>query len=285
MKFNVLWWSCLLLMAHWAQAQPATTTTEETNEEEAELLKAFVRSFALREKDTILIALHVPYEIVDWDRNIVRTISQVESFSLPEEYLTRLSRKGRYSVTGRREDNVLTVDMKNVHHNISVQGVELTDEVAVRIFVPRGVPLKVVCTTKTPEEQLRDLWLQQEVLTRQMKQRIRRLINTDVYPDVAFQEGTIVAAAEAPPGTRFLELTVESQGKRYQVVSRIGLLHADPSALVGRSVVFVAHNLSPNLRQRTNEGMVLVHEQEDGSLALMRPSDLPDFLLANRQGS
>ena len=152
---------------------------------------------------------------------------------------------------------------------------------AVRIYVPRGVPLQVVCTSKTPEEQLRDLWLQQEVLTRQMKHPLRRLINADAYPEVAFQKATITAAAKSPPGTRFLALTVESEGKQYQVVSRIGKLYPKPEQLIGRSVIFVAHDFAHNLRQSTNEGMVLVQETEEGQLDLMAPDALPSFLWAN----
>lgn len=272
-----------LLLGSWLRAQPTFTTTKE--KAEPELLKEYVRSFAVREKDTILIALDVPYEIIDWDRRMVRSFSQVESFSLPDEYLTRLARKGRYSVSGHRSDNILRVNMNKINHHISVQGVTLTDEVTVRIYVPYGVPLKVVCQTKTPAEQLRDLWLQQEVLTRKMKHPVHRLINADAYPDVRFLAGTITAARHIAPGTRFLALTVRSGEQVYQTVSRIGKLYEDPSALIGQAVVFVEHSMASNLRKCTNEGMVLVHENKTGDLQLMPPSALPDFLLVNPVGS
>lgn len=283
MQKYLVGWLLLLGSIQLATAQPTLTENEE--KVEPELLKEYVRSFAVREKDTILIALDVPYEIVDWDRRLVRIFSQVESFSLPDEYLTRLARKGRYSVSGQRSDNVLSIHMYKVNHHISVQGASLTDEVALRIYVPYGVPLKVVCQTKTPDEQLRDLWLQQEVLTRKMKQPVHRLINADAYPDVAFQEGTITAARIIAPGNRFLALTVESGGRSYQTVSRIGKLYEDPATLVGQTVVFVEHNLASNLRKCTNQGMVLVHEDQKGELQLMPPSALPNFLLVSRVGS
>lgn len=272
-----------LLLGSFVGAQPTLTLTEE--KVESELLKEYVRSFSVREKDTILIALDVPYEIIDWDRRMVRIFSQVESFSLPDEYLTHLARKGRYSVSGSRSENVLSVNMDKVNHHISVQGVTLTDEVAVRIYVPHGVPLKVICQTKTPDEQLRDLWLQQEVLTRRMKYPVHRLINAEAYPDVRFLEGTITAARNIASGKRFLALTIQSGDEIYQTVSRIGKLYKDPSVLIGQTVIFVEHSMASSLRKCTNEGMVLVHENEAGELQLMPPSALPDFLLIRQVGS
>ncbi len=261
---------CLLLLPIQAQVE----------EEEPELLKEYVRSFALQEQDTILIALNVPYEIIEWDRRLVRTFTQVEAFSLPDEYLRRLSRKGRYSITGSRKDHTLQVNMNKIGHYITVQGIPLTDEVAVKIYAPVDFPLKVVCSSKTPTEQLEELWLQQEVLTRKLNNPIKRAINADFYPDLNFQEGTIVAAAIVGPGTRFLELQVEVNGKTYNTVSRVGQLYA-PADLLGKKVVFVAHNFRQELRQRLNEGMVLVQENENGEVALITKKDIPDFLFLN----
>lgn len=248
--------------------------------EEPELLKEYVRSFALQEKDTILIALRVPYEIIEWDRHLVRTFTQIETFSLPKEYLRRLSRKGRYSVTSSRKAHVLKVEMKEIGHYITVQGVPLTDEVAVKIYAPAGFPLKVICNSKTATEQLEELWLQQEVLTRKMKNPIKRAINADFYPDLNFQQGEIITAEVVEPGTRFLALRVETNGEIYNTVSRIGRLYK-PEELLGREVVFVAHNFRQELRQRPNEGMVLVQENENGELVLITKKDIPDFLFLN----
>lgn len=264
---------CILLLSFFPlQAQE--------EEEEPELLKEYVRSFALQERDTILIALNVPYEIVEWDRRLVRTFTQVESFSLPEEYLKRLARKGRYSVTGSKKNRTLRVKMENVGHHITVQGVPLTDEVAVKIYAPVDFPLKVTCSSKTPIEQLEELWLQQEVLTRKMNNPIKRAINADFYPDLNFQQGKILAAEVAGPGTRFLELIVEANGSVYNVISRIGRLY-EPAELLGKEVVFVAHNFRQELRLRPNEGMVLVQENENGDLVLITKKDIPDFLFLN----
>ncbi|MFK7799578.1 MAG: hypothetical protein AB8E82_19150 [Aureispira sp.] len=252
----------------------------QAQEEEPELLKEYVRSFALKDQDTILIALNVPYEIVEWDRHLIRTFTQIEAFSLPDEYLRRLSRKGRYSITGNRQNNVLTVEMKEIEHYITVQGVPLTDEVAVKIYAPAGTPLQVVCSSKTPDEQLKELWLQQEVLTRKLKNPIKRAINADFYPDLNFKKGKITAAKVIGPGTRYLELEVEANGKVYNTISRIGRLYK-PAELLDREIVFIAHNFRQELRNRPNQGMVLVQENEKGELDLITKKDIPDFLFLN----
>lgn len=245
---------------------------------QAQFVKEYVRSFNLRQSDTILIDLQIPYELVDWDRSIVRTFSQIESFSLPDELLRKLSRKGRYSVVGERKNNILRVYMPDVHHVISVQGVQLTDEVIAQIYVPKDFPVKVICNSQTPEEQLKDLWLQQEVLTRRLNYPIRKTINTDFYADVRFQEGIITQAERIKGTKRFLKLEVLSNGKSYPVISRIGKLY-EPSELLEKAVVFVVHDFAPTLRRKHNTGMVLVSEDSNGALNLLKREEIPDFLI------
>lgn len=244
---------------------------------QTKFLKEYVRSFSLRNSDTILIDLQIPYEIIDWDRKIVRIFTQIESFSMPNELLRKLGHQGRYSVKGKRKNNVIRVHMPEVDHAISVQGVTLTDEVIAQIYVPKGFPVRVICNSKTPEQQLQDLWLQQEVLTRRLKYPIKRAINADFYADVDFKAGQIIEASKINGTKRFVELTVLADGKEYKTVSRIGKLY-DITELVNQEVVFVAHNLAQELRNRSNEGMVLVHENEIGKLVLMKRADVPDFL-------
>lgn len=251
-------------------------------QEEAGFLKEYVRSFNLRQSDTVLIDLQIPYELIDWDEDIVRTFTQLESFSMPKDILRKLFRRGRYSMYGNRKDKVLRIFMPDVHHAIMVQGYQLTDEVVAQIYVPKNFPVKVVCNSRTAAEQLMDLWLQQEVLTRRMKFPIRRAINADFYDDVKFQEGKIVAASPMKGTKRFLNLKVKANGKEYQVVSRIGKLYEDPSDLLDKVVVFVEHNLAPELRKSTNQGMVIVQENAKGALELIDKSAIPDFLLVTK---
>jgi tRNA-binding EMAP/Myf-like protein len=243
----------------------------------AQFLKEYVRSFSLRNSDTILIDLQIPYEIIDWDRKIVRTFTQIESFSMPEELLRKLAQNGRYSVKGKRKNQILRIHMPEIDHAISVQGVALTDQVIAQIYVPSGFPVRVICNSRTPEEQLKDLWLQQEILTRKLNYPIKRAINADFYAEVNFKAGKIIDAKEISGTKRFVQLTVLADGKEYKTVSRVGKLYK-LDELVNQEIVFVAHNLAQELRKRPNEGMVLIHENEIGKLVLMRKVDVPDFL-------
>jgi tRNA-binding EMAP/Myf-like protein len=244
---------------------------------QSQFLKEYVRSFSLRNSDTILIDLQIPYELIDWDRKIVRTFTQIESFSMPDVLLRKLGHQGRYSVKGDRKNNVIRIEMPEIDHAISVQGVQLSDQVVVQIYVPEGYPVRVICNSKTPEQQLKDLWLQQEVLTRRLNYPIRRAINADFYADVNFKVGKIIEAKEINGTKRFVELTVLAEGKEYSTISRIGKLY-EATELVNQDVVFVAHNFELELRNRPNEGMVLVHENGSGDLSLMERADVPAFL-------
>lgn len=243
-------------------------------------IKEYVKSFSLRNIDTIRISLPIPYEIIDWDRDIVRTFTGVESFSLPEDIIQTVSRSGRYRMKVKRKNGVAAISMPMIKDKITVKGSLLNDEVVARIYVPEGFPLKVTCSTKTPAEQLEDLWLQQEVLTRRLDYPIKRAINADNYYDVNFQEGEIVTAEKIIGTRRFLKLTVRVENKVYDVVSRIGSFY-DPAALIGQAVVFVAHEEKPEIRRMKNEGMVLMKMTGKQKIELVEKEDLPDFFFLN----
>ena len=99
------------------------------------------------------------------------------------------------------------------------------------------------------------------------------------YDDVKFQEGKIIAASPMNGTKRFLNLKVKANGKEYQLVSRIGKLYENPSDLLDKVVVFVEHNMAPELRKSTNQGMIIVQENAKGELELIDKSALPDLLL------
>jgi tRNA-binding EMAP/Myf-like protein len=54
-----------------------------------------------------------------------------------------------------------------------------------------------------------------------------------------------------------------------------------PADVLNRAIVFVAHNFRQELRNRPNQGMVLVQENEKGELGLITKKDIPDFLFLN----
>lgn len=239
-------------------------------------LKEYVKSFSLKSYDTIVLELHIPYEIIDWDKNVVRTFTKVESFSLPKEILKKVARSGRYRMKSTRKDSLVTIHMPGIHHKITVAGLLLSEEVVAQIYIPEGFPLRVICSSKTPQEQLENLWLQQEVLTRRLKYPIKKAINSDHYYDVKFEEGTIIAANEVKGTKRFLQLKVQVGNHKYDIVSRIGKLYK-AHTLLNQKVVFVKHDIKSEIRKMPNQGMVLIKENSHGKLTFVQKEDLPDF--------
>ena len=270
-KISVLFILCF----HWVLAQEPSTSLEKED-----YVKEYVKSFSLRNSDTILISLPIPYEIIDWDRDIVRIFTQVESFSLPDNILRIVSRKGRYRMRSKRKNRVTQILLPDIKDKITVQGVVLSEEVVAKIYVPHGFPLKVACSTKNQAEQIEDLWLQQEVLTRRLDYPIKRAINADNYADVKFEEGEILAAEKVKGTTRFLKLKVKVGENQYDVVSRIGRSYSI-EALIGKAVIFVAHNERAEVRKLKNEGMILMKETAKKKQVLVEKKDLPDFFFLN----
>ena len=109
-----------------------------------------------------------------------------------------------------------------------------------------------------------------------------QLANTPVAPakaDVSFDDfgrmdlriGTIVAAEKVAKTKKLLKLTVDLGLEQRTIVSGIAE-HFNPEALIGQQVQ-VLLNLAPReLKGIQSEGMLLMAENADGSLALMQPS-------------
>ena len=112
--------------------------------------------------------------------------------------------------------------------------------------------------------------------------RENQLANTPVAPakgDVSFDEfgqmdlriGTIVAAEKVAKTKKLLKLTVDLGLEQRTIVSGIAE-HFVPEALVGQQVQ-VLLNLAPReIKGIQSQGMLLMAENADGSLALMQPS-------------
>ncbi|OGX83859.1 methionine--tRNA ligase [Hymenobacter glacialis] len=109
-----------------------------------------------------------------------------------------------------------------------------------------------------------------------------QLANTPVAPaktDVSFDEfgqmdlrvGTIVAAEKVAKTKKLLKLTIDLGLEQRTIVSGIAE-HFIPEALIGQQVQ-VLLNLAPReIKGIQSQGMLLMAENADGSLALMQPS-------------
>ena len=109
-----------------------------------------------------------------------------------------------------------------------------------------------------------------------------QLANTPVTPskpDVSFEEfgqmdlriGTVVAAEKVAKTKKLLKLTIDLGLEERTIVSGIAE-HFIPEALIGQQVQ-VLLNLAPReIKGIQSQGMLLMAENADGSLALMQPS-------------
>ena len=95
-------------------------------------------------------------------------------------------------------------------------------------------------------------------------------ISFDEFSRMDLRVGTIVAAEKVAKTKKLLKLTVDTGLDQRTIVSGIAE-HFIPEALIGQQVM-VLLNLAPReLKGIQSEGMLLLAENADGSLALMQP--------------
>ena len=95
-------------------------------------------------------------------------------------------------------------------------------------------------------------------------------ISFEEFAKLDLRIGTIVAAEKVAKTKKLLKLTVDTGLDQRTIVSGIAE-HFSPEELVGQQVQ-VLLNLAPReLKGIQSEGMLLLAENADGSLALMQP--------------
>ncbi len=101
----------------------------------------------------------------------------------------------------------------------------------------------------------------------------------DIKPEIAFDDfakmdiriGTIVAAENVAKSKKLLKLTVEDGHETRTILSGIAE-HFKAEEVLNRQVCFLA-NLAPRqMMGQTSQGMILMAENRDGSLAFLQPS-------------
>ena len=97
-------------------------------------------------------------------------------------------------------------------------------------------------------------------------------ISIDDFFKVELRVGRIVAAEAVPKSKKLLRLEVETGSGVRQIVSGIAKSY-DPSALVGRHVVYVANLTPAKLMGIESDGMVLAATDAEGNAVLLQPDD------------
>lgn len=94
----------------------------------------------------------------------------------------------------------------------------------------------------------------------------------DDFAKLDIRVGTVVAAERMPKSDKLLKLTVNSGLDKRTILSGIAK-HYAPEDLIGKQVTFIA-NLAPRkMMGLESNGMILMAEDKDGKLRLLRPID------------
>lgn len=100
---------------------------------------------------------------------------------------------------------------------------------------------------------------------------IKDTIQYDDFAKMDLRIGTIEAAEKVAKSKKLLKLTVNDGLKQRTILSGIAE-HFSPEEVIGKQVTFLA-NLAPRpMMGMVSEGMILMAEDKDGSLAFLHPS-------------
>ncbi len=100
---------------------------------------------------------------------------------------------------------------------------------------------------------------------------LKETISYDDFAKLDIRIGTITEAERVPKSDKLLKLRVDDGLGGRQILSGIAK-HFSPEELIGKQVTFLA-NLAPRkMMGHESEGMILMAEDADGSLAMLPPS-------------
>lgn len=109
-----------------------------------------------------------------------------------------------------------------------------------------------------------------ELETKQLPE-LRNEIVFDDFAKLDLRVGTILEAEAVPKSKKLLKFLIDDGFEKRIILSGIAE-HYSPEEMVGKQVTFVA-NLAPRKMMGTeSQGMILMAEDKDGSLALLQPN-------------
>ncbi|MBB6002386.1 methionine--tRNA ligase [Arcicella rosea] len=112
---------------------------------------------------------------------------------------------------------------------------------------------------------------QQNLLAGKEVPALKEEIQYDDFAKMDIRIGTIIEAEKVAKSKKLLKLKIEDGIKQRTILSGIGE-HFQPENIIGQQVSFLA-NLAPRkMMGMESEGMILMAEDKDGSLAFVQPS-------------
>lgn len=119
-------------------------------------------------------------------------------------------------------------------------------------------------------DKLKATKLQMELTNKQVSP-IKETIDFDSFTKMDMRIGQITAAEKVAKSKKLLRLTVNDGLKDRTILSGIAE-HFEPDAIIGKQVTFLANLASRKIMGQESEGMILMAEDADGSLAFITPS-------------
>jgi methionyl-tRNA synthetase len=125
-------------------------------------------------------------------------------------------------------------------------------------------------TVQAQIQKLQDAKKQNELAGKEVT-AIKAVTQFDDFAKMDIRIGTIVAAEKVAKSKKLLKLTINDGIQERTILSGIAE-HFSAEDVVGKQVTFLA-NLAPRpMMGMVSEGMVLMAEDKDGSLAFIQPS-------------
>jgi methionyl-tRNA synthetase len=100
---------------------------------------------------------------------------------------------------------------------------------------------------------------------------IKETIDFESFSKMDLRVGQITAAEKVEKSKKLLKLSVNDGQKERTILSGIAE-HFEPADVIGRQVCFLANLVPRKIMGQESEGMILMAEDADGSLAFMQPS-------------
>ncbi|MDB4971204.1 MAG: Methionyl-tRNA synthetase [Myxococcales bacterium] len=125
-----------------------------------------------------------------------------------------------------------------------------------RSFSPRvGTPL-FPRVEEDRKKELLERWRPHKKAAAAVEEKADGLISFEEFGKLDLRVAEVVAAEAVPKAKKLLKLTVDLGGERRQVVAGIAGAY-EPSALIGRKVIFVANLKPATIRGVESQGMIL----------------------------
>ena len=111
----------------------------------AQTEKTLTKSVALNETQTAFVMLPGEVAVTEWNESFIRVTTTINVENMSENIVKRLVIVGRYSVEAKEDKygKMMVIKMPKAAHQVTVQGVELTETYTFEVNAPKGYRIVV----------------------------------------------------------------------------------------------------------------------------------------------